>query len=409
VQSEGVDDVDEQARRDARLAFGDVAAQQVEVEVEGAGRLAGRHDAHALQRVVVAEVGDVEVARGAVAQERRPGARQAHQGEDAERARAAEDLPATEDRAEDVVVVHGSLPDVGCLMLRVLLPRPAQPSQTEAVSTTARNPRRLVRARGTGRLLRAVNTVPESPRNIWKVIAASSAGTMIEWYDFYIFGSLATIISGNFFPKENETAALLATLAAFATGFVVRPFGALVFGRIGDLVGRKYAFLVTLLIMGVPTARSGCCRPTTTIGILAPILLLVLRLLQGLALGGEYGGAAIYVAEHAPDHGARFYTRFIQTTADARAVPLARRDRRCRAQLGEDEFRAWGWRMPFLLSVVLVVFSYLIRRKLQESPLFQKMKRRAALDAARCATASATAPTSSSCCSRCSARPRGRR
>jgi MFS family permease len=209
---------------------------------------------------------------------------------------------------------------------------------------------------------------------IWTVIGASSAGTLIEWYDFYIFGSLATIISKSFFPQGNPTVALLSTLATFATGFIVRPFGAIVFGRVGDVVGRKYAFLVTLLIMGFSTMAIGLLPTYEQVGVLAPILLLVLRLLQGLALGGEYGGAATYVAEHAPDHRRGFYTSFIQTTATlglfvSLGVILA-----CRLQLGEAEFAAWGWRIPFLLSALLVVFSYLIRRRLQESPVFLEMK-----------------------------------
>lgn len=213
------------------------------------------------------------------------------------------------------------------------------------------------------------------PRNsIWTVIGASSAGTLIEWYDFYIFGSLATIISSRFFPPGNEVVNLLLTLATFATGFIVRPFGALVFGRIGDLVGRKYTFLVTLLIMGVATTLIGLLPDYNTIGILAPILLLLLRLLQGLALGGEYGGAATYVAEHAPDGKRGYYTSFIQTTATlglfvSLGVILA-----CRTIMGEEKFTDFGWRVPFLLSIVLVVISVFIRRKLHESPVFQEMK-----------------------------------
>ncbi|MEK2645854.1 MFS transporter [Bdellovibrio sp. BCCA] len=211
-------------------------------------------------------------------------------------------------------------------------------------------------------------------RNIWKVIAASSAGTLIEWYDFYIFGSLATIISAQFFPKGHETAALLGTLATFATGFIVRPFGALVFGRVGDVVGRKYAFMVTLLIMGLATTAIGLLPSYESIGVLAPVLLLVLRLLQGLALGGEYGGAATYVAEHSPDGKRGFYTSFIQTTATlglfvSLGVILA-----TRLSIGEDSFKTWGWRVPFLLSVVLVIVSYVIRRRMEESPLFTQMK-----------------------------------
>jgi MFS family permease len=211
-------------------------------------------------------------------------------------------------------------------------------------------------------------------KNIWKVIAASSAGTMIEWYDFYIFGSLATILATEFFPAGNPTANFLKTLATFAVGFAVRPFGALVFGRIGDLVGRKFAFLITLLIMGGSTAAIGFLPGYATIGIAAPIILVVLRLLQGLALGGEYGGAAVYVAEHAPDGKRGYYTSFIQTTATlglfiSLIVILV-----TRAYVGEDAFKAWGWRIPFLLSILLVGMSYYIRIRLKESPLFTKLK-----------------------------------
>ncbi len=210
--------------------------------------------------------------------------------------------------------------------------------------------------------------------DIWKVIGASSAGTLIEWYDFYIFGSLATIISNLFFPKGNETISLMLTLATFATGFVVRPFGAIFFGRIGDLIGRKYTFLVTLLLMGGSTFMIGCIPTYETIGIAAPILLLLLRLLQGLALGGEYGGAATYVAEHSPEGKRGFYTSFIQTTATlglfvSLGVILA-----TRSTLGEEVFAKWGWRIPFILSIFLVIFSYFIRTKMSESPLFQKLK-----------------------------------
>lgn len=210
--------------------------------------------------------------------------------------------------------------------------------------------------------------------NIWSVIFASSAGTLIEWYDFYIFGSLATIISAQFFPKGHETAALLSTLATFATGFVVRPFGALVFGRLGDLVGRKYAFMLTLLIMGGATTAIGLLPSYESVGLLAPILLLLLRLLQGLALGGEYGGAATYVAEHAPDGRRGFYTSFIQTTATLGLFVSLGVILGTRFSVGEDAFKVWGWRVPFLLSVVLVLFSYFIRRRMAESPQFVKMK-----------------------------------
>lgn len=214
----------------------------------------------------------------------------------------------------------------------------------------------------------------DDPKLIWKVIGASSAGTLIEWYDFYIFGSLATIIATQFYPQGNETAALLGTLATFATGFIVRPFGALVFGRMGDVVGRKYAFLVTLLLMGGATTAIGLLPNFEQIGIFAPVLLLLLRLIQGLALGGEYGGAATYVAEHSPDGQRGYYTSFIQTTATlglfvSLGVILA-----TRLGLGEDAFKDWGWRIPFLLSFVLVLVSYWIRISLKESPVFQKMK-----------------------------------
>jgi len=211
-------------------------------------------------------------------------------------------------------------------------------------------------------------------KGIWKVIGASAGGTMIEWYDFYIFGSLATIMAGLFFPKENPTAGFLLTLATFATGFAVRPFGALVFGRVGDMVGRKYAFLVTLLIMGGATFAIGLLPTYEQIGIWAPILLVLLRLLQGLALGGEYGGAAIYVAEHAPDSRRGFYTSFIQTTAtlglfiSLGVILIVRRG------VGEEAFREWGWRVPFLLSIVLVMMSLYIRLRLRESPLFTSLK-----------------------------------
>ena len=214
----------------------------------------------------------------------------------------------------------------------------------------------------------------ESRGNIWRVIAASSAGTMIEWYDFYIFGSLGAIISPLFYPADNEAISFLVFLATFATGFAVRPFGAIVFGRIGDLVGRKYAFLVTLLIMGGSTTAIGLLPTYAQIGIAAPILLVILRLLQGLALGGEYGGAATYVAEHVPDGKRGFYTSFIQTTATiglfvSLAVILA-----VRLPLGERQFAEWGWRIPFLLSVLLVAMSYYIRMRLKESPLFTQLK-----------------------------------
>jgi MFS family permease len=210
--------------------------------------------------------------------------------------------------------------------------------------------------------------------SMWTVIGASSAGTLIEWYDFYIFGSLATIISSRFFPPGDEVVNLLLTLATFATGFIVRPFGALVFGRIGDIVGRKYTFLVTLLIMGISTTLIGFLPDYATIGLFAPILLLLLRLLQGLALGGEYGGAATYVAEHAPDGKRGFYTSFIQTTATLGLFVSLGVILGCRNFFGEEKFADFGWRVPFILSIVLVIISVFIRRKLHESPVFQEMK-----------------------------------
>ena len=211
-------------------------------------------------------------------------------------------------------------------------------------------------------------------QGIAKVIFASSAGTLIEWYDFYIFGSLATIISSQFFPKDNPTAGLLSTLAVFATGFIVRPFGALVFGRMGDLIGRKYTFLLTLMLMGLSTFAIGIIPTYEQIGVAAPLIILVLRLIQGLALGGEYGGAATYVAEHAPDGRRGYFTSFIQTTATLGLFVSLLVILGTRSALGEAEFTQWGWRIPFLLSAVLVVVSYVIRRKMDESPLFKQIK-----------------------------------
>jgi MFS family permease len=211
-------------------------------------------------------------------------------------------------------------------------------------------------------------------QKIWKVIVASSAGTMIEWYDFYIFGSLATILATEFYPAGNPTVNFLKTLATFAVGFAVRPLGALVFGRIGDLVGRKFAFLVTLLIMGGSTAAIGFLPTYASIGLAAPIILVILRLLQGLALGGEYGGAAIYVAEHSPDGKRGYYTSFIQTTATLGLFVSLIVILVVRRMVGEDAFKAWGWRIPFLLSIVLVAMSYYIRVRLRESPLFTRLK-----------------------------------
>jgi MFS family permease len=214
-----------------------------------------------------------------------------------------------------------------------------------------------------------------SPKGIWKVIAASSAGTLIEWYDFYIFGSLSTILSQKFFPDVNPTAALLSTLATFAAGFIVRPFGALVFGRLGDVIGRKYTFLLTLVLMGGSTFLIGCVPSYATIGAWAPVLVLILRLLQGLALGGEYGGAATYVAEHAPAHRRGYFTSWIQTTATLGLFISLGVILTIRRIVGVEEFTTGnGWRYPFLLSILLVIVSIFIRLRMKESPLFAKLK-----------------------------------
>jgi MFS family permease len=212
------------------------------------------------------------------------------------------------------------------------------------------------------------------PRKVWRVIAASTAGTMIEWYDFFIFGTLATILATQFYPAGNPTANFLKTLATFAVGFAVRPLGALFFGRLGDLVGRKFAFLTTLLIMGGSTAAIGFLPTYAHIGIAAPILLVVLRLLQGLALGGEYGGAAVYVAEHVLDNRRGFYTSFIQTTASIGLFVSLMVILITRKAVGETAFAEWAWRIPFLLSIVLVIVSFYIRMQLGESPLYAKLK-----------------------------------
>ncbi|HET7440638.1 MAG TPA: MFS transporter [Terriglobales bacterium] len=206
------------------------------------------------------------------------------------------------------------------------------------------------------------------------VIAASSVGTMIEWYDFYIFGSLAAMLSLKFYPPGNATFAYIAYLATFAVGFVVRPFGALFFGRIGDLIGRKYAFLVTLSVMGLSTAVIGLMPTFATAGWLAPILLIGIRVLQGLALGGEYGGAAIYVGEHAPDNRRGFYTSFIQITATLGLFVSLLVILGTQSAMTKEQFSAWGWRIPFLISIVLVAISLYIRLKLRESPIFSQIK-----------------------------------
>ena len=203
---------------------------------------------------------------------------------------------------------------------------------------------------------------------------AAAVGTMIEWYDFYIFGSLATIIAPLFYPSGNDTLALIAYLSTFAVGFVVRPFGALVFGRIGDLVGRKYAFLVTLVLMGGATALVGLLPVYATIGMAAPIALLVIRVVQGLALGGEYGGAAVYVAEHVPDGRRGFYTSFIQITATLGLFCSLVVILLVQNTMSAEAFREWGWRVPFLLSILLVGISLYVRLRMNESPIFQHIK-----------------------------------
>ncbi len=207
------------------------------------------------------------------------------------------------------------------------------------------------------------------------IIGASSVGTLIEWYDFYIFGSLATVLSTKFFPTDNPTAAFLNTLATFAAGFVVRPFGALFFGKIGDVIGRKYTFMVTLMLMGGATFAIGLIPSYQSIGALAPILVLILRLLQGLALGGEYGGAATYVAEHSPEHQRGFYTSWIQTTATLGLIISLGVIMLTRSLLSAEEFDNYGWRIPFLISIVMVIGSIIVRKNMAESPLFEEAKK----------------------------------
>ncbi|TAE17894.1 MAG: MFS transporter [Bacteroidetes bacterium] len=213
-------------------------------------------------------------------------------------------------------------------------------------------------------------------QGIWGIITASSVGTLIEWYDFYIFGSLAAsgIIAKQFFPSDNPTAAFLSSLATFAAGFVVRPFGALFFGRLGDLIGRKATFLLTLLLMGGATFFIGLIPSYASIGMFAPLLVLILRLLQGLALGGEYGGAATYVAEHSPNNQRGYYTSFIQTTATLGLMLSIGVILIVQASLGATAFDEWGWRIPFLVSIFLVGVSFYIRLKMHESPMFAKVK-----------------------------------
>jgi len=211
---------------------------------------------------------------------------------------------------------------------------------------------------------------------LWRVILASSLGTLFEWYDFYLYGSLAVFFGELFFPPGNERAALLASLATFGAGFGVRPLGAVVFGRIGDLIGRKYTFLVTIVTMGLSTALIGFLPTYASVGLAAPVALVALRLAQGLALGGEYGGAATYVAEHVPDDRRGYYTSFIQTTATLGFFLSLGVIGACRAYYGPAGFKAYGWRVPFLASFVLLAVSLYIRLKMSESPLFAKLKHR---------------------------------
>ena len=211
-------------------------------------------------------------------------------------------------------------------------------------------------------------------KEIRLVIAASSAGTIFEWYDFFIYGTLAALIGAAFFPSDNETLEILLVWAGFAVGFGFRPLGAILFGFLGDRLGRKYTFLVTVTLMGVATAGVGLIPSAASIGIVAPIIVIGLRILQGLALGGEYGGAAIYVAEHAPPEKRGFYTSFIQASVVGGFVLSIIVVIACRAFIPADDFAAWGWRIPFLLSIVLLGISLWMRLKLSESPVFQAMK-----------------------------------
>lgn len=216
---------------------------------------------------------------------------------------------------------------------------------------------------------------PMEKKGLMKVITASSVGTLIEWYDFYIYGAMSVIIARQFFPQDNPTAAFLAALATFAAGFVVRPFGALVFGRIGDIIGRKYTFLLTLLLMGGSTFAIGLIPGYASIGIWAPILILLLRFVQGLALGGEYGGAATYVAEHSPVGRRGYFTAYIQTTATLGFFLSLGVILTTRKTVGVEAFNDWGWRIPFIVSIFLIAVSVYIRLKMAESPLFAKIKK----------------------------------
>src|SRR6478672_1519090 len=217
-------------------------------------------------------------------------------------------------------------------------------------------------------------TAEPARRDIRNVVLASSLGTVFEWYDFYLYATLAPFFASLFFPKGNDTAALLAAFATYAAGFLVRPFGAIFFGRLGDLVGRKHTFMITIVVMGASTCAVGLLPTYEKIGILAPIILVTLRLLQGLALGGEYGGAATYVAEHAPDGKRGYATSWIQTTATIGFFLSLFVIGSCRFFMAPETFTSWGWRLPFLVSIVWLLFSIYIRLKLEESPVFVRMK-----------------------------------
>ena len=240
--------------------------------------------------------------------------------------------------------------------------------------------------------------------SIWRVIMASSVGTMIEWYDFYIFGSLAAVLALKFYPPGNDTFAYVAYLATFAVGFLVRPFGALFFGRIGDLVGRKYAFLVTLTIMGGATFLIGLLPVYNTAGWFSPITLILIRVLQGLALGGEYGGAAVYVAEHVPDGKRGFYTSFIQITATLGLFVSLIVILLTQQSMSKESFSDWGWRVPFLISIILVSISLYIRLKMKESPIFSSIKSAGMTSAQPLKDAFGNGRISSACSSRFSVR-----
>ena len=216
--------------------------------------------------------------------------------------------------------------------------------------------------------------IDSTPKETRKIIFASSLGTVFEWYDFILFGSLAPIIAKQFFTKVDPSTGLIFALLAFSAGFIVRPFGAVVFGRLGDMVGRKYTFLMTILIMGISTFAVGFLPNYDSIGIAAPIILISLRLLQGLAVGGEYGGAVVYVAEHAPSHRRGEFTSWIQTTGTAGFILSLMVVLATRTAMGEEAFSEWGWRIPFLLSIFLLGISVWIRLAMQESPVFSKMK-----------------------------------